>query len=68
MYGTIAMAKLGGATNSASSQWFINFADNSFLDAPDTNNLFVVFGHVVSGTNILNILNNFQYLERHPKQ
>ncbi len=61
VYGTIAMAKLGGDTNSATSQWFFNTANNSFLDAADTNNFFVVFGHVVRGTNVLNILNNFQY-------
>lgn len=60
VYGTIAMAKLGGNTNSATSQWFFNLANNTFLDAPDTNNLFVVFGHVVSGTNILNLFNTFQ--------
>jgi peptidyl-prolyl cis-trans isomerase A (cyclophilin A) len=53
-YGTLAMAKLGGNTNSATSSWFINLANNSFLDAADTNNLFAVFGHVVRGTNILN--------------
>jgi cyclophilin family peptidyl-prolyl cis-trans isomerase len=58
--GTIAMAKLGGDTNSATSQWFINLANNSFLDAPDTNNLFVVFGHVIKGTNVLTTLNSFQ--------
>ena len=61
VYGTLAMAKLGGDTNSATSQWFINLANNTFLDAADTNNLFVVFGHVVSGTNVLSILNGFQY-------
>ncbi len=60
LYGTIAMAKLGGDTNSASSQWFFNLANNTFLDAPNTNNYFVVFGHVVRGTNILNIFNNFK--------
>lgn len=60
-YGTIAMAKLGGNTNSATSQWFINLTNNAFLDAADANNLFVVFGQVVRGTNILNILKNFQY-------
>jgi len=59
--GTIAMAKLGGDTNSATSQWFFNLVDNTFLDAPDTNNFFVVFGHVVQGTNILNLFNSFQY-------
>jgi cyclophilin family peptidyl-prolyl cis-trans isomerase len=61
VYGTIAMAKLGGNTNSATSQWFFNFTNNAFLDAADSNNLFVVFGHVVHGTNVLNLLNKFQY-------
>lgn len=56
-YGTIAMAKLGGNTNSASSQWFFNTANNPFLDANNTNNLFVVFGKVLRGTNILNGFN-----------
>jgi cyclophilin family peptidyl-prolyl cis-trans isomerase len=60
VYGTIAMAKLGGDTNSATSEWFFNLADNSFLDAADSNNLFVVFGSVLRGTNVLNILNGFQ--------
>ena len=59
VYGTIAMAKLGGDTNSATSQWFFNLTNNAFLDANDTNDLFVVFGHVVRGTNILNIYNSF---------
>ena len=61
VYGTIAMAKLGGDTNSASSQWFFNLANNTSLDAHDTNNLFVVFGRVIKGTNVLNLFNNFQY-------
>jgi cyclophilin family peptidyl-prolyl cis-trans isomerase len=61
VYGTIAMAKLGGNTNSATSQWFFNLVNNTFLDANDTNNLFVVFGHVIQGTNILNTFNSFQY-------
>jgi cyclophilin family peptidyl-prolyl cis-trans isomerase len=60
VYGTIAMAKVGGDTNSATSQWFFNLVDNTFLDAPDTNNFFVVFGHVIKGTNVLNIFNSFQ--------
>ncbi len=60
VYGTIAMAKLGGYTNSATSEWYFNLANNSFLDAADTNDLFVVFGHVISGTNVLNIFNKFQ--------
>ena len=55
VYGTIAMAKLGGDTNSASSQWFFNLNNNSFLDAADSNNFFTVFGRVVRGTNALNL-------------
>jgi cyclophilin family peptidyl-prolyl cis-trans isomerase len=61
VYGTIAMAKLGGDTNSATSQWFFNLTNNAFLDAPDTNDFFVVFGHVIQGTNILNLFNGFQF-------
>jgi cyclophilin family peptidyl-prolyl cis-trans isomerase len=61
VYGTIAMAKLAGDTNSASSQWFFNLTNNAFLDTADTTNLFVVFGHVISGTNVLNLFTKFQY-------
>jgi cyclophilin family peptidyl-prolyl cis-trans isomerase len=61
VYGTISMAKRGGDTNSASSQWFLNLADNSFLDAPDTNGFFTVFGRVVRGTNVLNKFRTFSY-------
>ncbi len=44
--GTIAMAKLGGDPNSATSQWFVNLADNSAnLDAQ--NGGFTVFAQVL---------------------
>jgi len=48
--GTIAMAKLGGDADSATSQWFINLADNSAsLDGDDGQGggFFTVFGQVV---------------------
>jgi peptidyl-prolyl cis-trans isomerase A (cyclophilin A) len=45
--GTVAMAKLGGQPNSATTQWFINLDDNSFLDT--TNGGFTVFADVISG-------------------
>ncbi len=51
VYGTIAMARTGGQVNSATSQWFINLANNSFLDSVDGG--FTVFGRVVQGTNTL---------------
>jgi cyclophilin family peptidyl-prolyl cis-trans isomerase len=59
VYGRIAMAKRGGDTNSASSQWFFNLTNNAFLDAgPD--GFFTVFGKVVRGTNVLNVFKKFK--------
>ena len=60
VFGTIAMAKVGSDTNSATSQWYINLANNTSLDAANANDLFVVFGHVIAGTNVLNMFNTFQ--------
>jgi peptidyl-prolyl cis-trans isomerase A (cyclophilin A) len=46
--GTIAMAKLSGSVNSATSQWFINMGNNSAnLDVQ--NGGFTVFGEVTAG-------------------
>ncbi|TWX56340.1 peptidylprolyl isomerase [Colwellia hornerae] len=45
---TIAMAKVGNSPNSATSQWFINYKDNSaILDIQ--NGGFTVFGEVIEG-------------------
>lgn len=43
--GTIAMAKIPGDPNSATSQWFINLANNSNLDSAEGG--FTVFGRVM---------------------
>ena len=42
---TLAMAKFSGDPDSATSQWFVNLADNSFLDS--SNGGFTVFGDVI---------------------
>jgi cyclophilin family peptidyl-prolyl cis-trans isomerase len=57
LYGTIAMARRGGVTNSATSQWFFNLGNNSVLDSVDGG--FTVFGRVVRGTNVLNVFRTF---------
>ena len=44
--GMVSMAKRGGNPNSATSQWFINLADNS-LNLDGQNGGFTVFGKVV---------------------
>lgn len=50
-YGTIAMARLSGGVNSATSQWFINLGNNAFLDTVDEG--FTVFARVISGFPVL---------------
>ncbi|MBI3849377.1 MAG: peptidylprolyl isomerase [Verrucomicrobia bacterium] len=55
-YGTIAMAKVAGDPNSATSHFFFNLANNSsILDGQ--NGGFTVFGRVIGDTNVLNLFN-----------
>ncbi len=44
--GTIAMARIGGQVNSATSEFFINLSDNTFLDSDDEG--FTVFGRAAA--------------------
>ena len=56
--GTIAMAKISGQPNSATSEWFINLSDNKNLDTQ--NEGFSAFGHLL-GYSIKNpLLLNYQ--------
>lgn len=55
-FGTIAMARVSGQTNSATSQWFFNLANNASLDTVDGG--FTVFGRLAVGANVLNRFNN----------
>jgi len=51
--GTIAMAKPGNNPNGATSQWFVNYKDNSsILDTQ--NGGFTVFGEVIEGMDNIN--------------
>lgn len=53
--GTVAMAKVGGNPNSATSQFFVNLADNSgSLDSQ--NGGFTVFANVVEGMDVVDAI------------
>lgn len=52
--GAVAMARLGGNPDSATSQFFINTVDNSFLDKPQPDGAaYAVFGKVISGMEVV---------------
>ncbi|MCH8968761.1 MAG: peptidylprolyl isomerase [Planctomycetes bacterium] len=52
--GTIAMARLGGQPNSATSQFFINVKDNTALDQARDGAAYAVFGRVIEGMDTVN--------------
>jgi cyclophilin family peptidyl-prolyl cis-trans isomerase len=54
--GTIAMARLGRQPDSATAQFFINVADNAFLDEPRDGAGYAVFGKVVKGMDVVDAI------------
>ncbi len=61
--GTIAMARTNDP-NSATSQFFINVADNTFLDYTSSNPGYAVFGKVIEG---MDVVNEIETVETSPK-
>ncbi len=53
--GTLAMARRGDP-DSASTQWFVNVADNSSLDFSALSAGYTVFGRVVSGMHVVDAI------------
>lgn len=51
--GTLAMARLGGRPDSATSQFFINVQDNSGLDTPRDGAAYAVFAKVIKGMDVV---------------
>jgi cyclophilin family peptidyl-prolyl cis-trans isomerase len=60
--GTIAMA-LSTGPDSATSEWFINLADNSNLDDTSDGGPFTAFGSVVYGMNTVNAIAALQVVD-----
>lgn len=56
---TVAMAKVGGDPDSATSQWFVNLADNS-ENLDSQNGGFTVFARVVGGMDVVDTVAGFR--------
>ena len=54
--GTLAMARLGNQPDSATNQFFINVADNDFLDQPRDGAGYAVFGTVIEGLDVIDAI------------
>ena len=55
--GTLAMARTNDP-NSATSQFFINTVDNQFLNASGRNPGYAVFGKVIDGMDVVDVIRN----------
>ncbi len=51
--GSLAVAKVGGDPDSATSEWFFNVTDNSSILGSGNNGGFAVFGHVIAGLDVI---------------
>jgi len=49
--GTVAMARIGGLVNSATSEWFVNLVNNTQLDTVDGG--FTVFAQIITGLDVV---------------
>ncbi|HBS29709.1 MAG TPA: hypothetical protein DEB06_09735 [Phycisphaerales bacterium] len=58
--GSVAMARLGGQADSATSQFFINVVDNAALDTARDGAAYAVFGRVVQGMEVVDAIRQVQ--------
>jgi len=54
--GALAMARLGNQPDSATNQFFINVADNDFLDTPRDGAGYAGLGHAVDGLDVVDAI------------